>query len=127
MRQTPQFTLQSRGRPDTGTLALIIQRDTDAPGARGTRTPSMSEGPGKIMVSSARHTRRPTEGTTVNLWNQAADTLSKAEHALEAATDGELSGEQLLRIAQVEALLAIGQELSKIHHEGINPEYSNEG
>lgn len=64
-----------------------------------------------------------TEGNTgMNLFNVAYDTLAKAEDAW--GGDRRLMGaEQLLQIAQIEALLSISQELSRIHHEGINPEY----
>ena len=36
----------------------------------------------------------------------------------------ELTIDQTLKLAEVKALLSISQELSRIHHEGINPDYS---
>lgn len=36
----------------------------------------------------------------------------------------ELTIDQKLKLAEVKALLSISQELSRIHHEGINPDYS---
>lgn len=60
----------------------------------------------------------------MNLWNEALDALGEAEAGIEkkglAPTD-----DQLLKIAEVKALLSVGQELSRIHHESINPEYSS--
>lgn len=35
----------------------------------------------------------------------------------------ELSIDQRLKVAEIKALLSISQELSKIHHHGINPEF----
>jgi len=50
------------------------------------------------------------------LWHEAQDALTAAER-LKPAQDR--TGDDWLRIAEVKALLAIGQELSIIHHEGI--------
>jgi hypothetical protein len=47
-------------------------------------------------------------------------------NALDGKAD-EMSIDQRLKLAEIKALLSIGQELSKIHHEGINPEYLMEG
>jgi hypothetical protein len=58
----------------------------------------------------------------VNLWYMAFDDMN----ALDAKAD-EMSIDQRLKLAEIKALLSIGQELSKIHHEGINPEYLMEG
>ena len=44
-------------------------------------------------------------------------------NAIDAKSE-ELTVDQRLKIAEIKALLSISQELSKIHHEGINPEYS---
>ncbi len=52
------------------------------------------------------------------MWAQAFDTLQEAEKELGFAAG---RGDNLLRIAQVQALLSISQELSKIRQEGINP------
>lgn len=54
----------------------------------------------------------------MSLWHQAFDDMN----ALDAKAD-EMSLDQRLKLAEVKALLAIGQELSRIHHDGINPEY----
>ncbi|MEV4053015.1 hypothetical protein AB0J55_17670 [Amycolatopsis sp. NPDC049688] len=62
----------------------------------------------------------------MDLWHEAYDSLNKAEGAF-AAKGIEPDLDQLLKIAEVKALLAVGQELSKIHHEGVNPDYSAGG
>lgn len=54
------------------------------------------------------------------MWHEAADALGEA---IDNAPHDRLSFDQQLKVAEIKALLAIGQELSKIHHEGINPEY----
>lgn len=57
----------------------------------------------------------------MNMWADAFDELG-------AVVDQErdkLSVDQRLQVAQIKALLSISQELSKIHHEGVNPEYRN--
>lgn len=54
----------------------------------------------------------------MNLWNMAFDDMN----ALDGSAD-DMTIDQRLKLAEIKALLAIGQELSKIHHEGINPEY----
>jgi hypothetical protein len=56
----------------------------------------------------------------MNMWHGAADTLSSAQ-------DGapNLNVEQKLKVAEVKALLSISQELSRIHHLGINPSFSS--
>lgn len=56
-----------------------------------------------------------------DLWGQAYDSLNDAVQA--ATRDGGMTTDQKFQQAQVEALLSISQELSKIHHEGINPTY----
>jgi hypothetical protein len=55
----------------------------------------------------------------MSLWNEASDELSKAERDLGQG----MSADHRLKVAEIKALLAIGQELSQIHHEGINPDY----
>ncbi|WP_380166431.1 hypothetical protein [Jannaschia sp. R86511] len=55
----------------------------------------------------------------MEMWSVASDSLNEARRA----AGGEPTADQLLQIAQIEALLAIAQNLSEIHHEGINPEF----
>lgn len=52
------------------------------------------------------------------VWHDAADDMN----ALDARRE-EMTLDQLLRLAMVKALVSIGQELSMIHHGGVNPEY----
>lgn len=54
----------------------------------------------------------------MDLWSDAYDDMNKIDLRFDS-----LSLDQQLKVAEIKALLAIGQELSKIHHEGINPEY----
>ncbi|MBM0237133.1 hypothetical protein JNW88_08205 [Micromonospora sp. ATA32] len=58
----------------------------------------------------------------MGMWHEAADALSEA---IDSEKTGRLTTDQQLKVAEIKALLAIGQELSKIHHEGINPEYDS--
>jgi hypothetical protein len=55
----------------------------------------------------------------VNLWADAFDAMN----AIESRED-HLTLDQQMQMAHIKALLAIGQELSGIHHAGINPEYT---
>ena len=57
----------------------------------------------------------------MSLWHEAADDL----YAL-AADAEKMTVDQRLKLAEIKALLAIGQELSTIHHAGINPDYSSD-
>ncbi len=57
---------------------------------------------------------------TVGLWSTAYDSLTAAERELRFE---HMPVEQKLEVAKIQALLAIGQELSLIHHQGINPKY----
>ncbi len=57
----------------------------------------------------------------MNVWNEAYDAVSAVENRYEVKS---MTLDQQLKLAEIKALLAIGQELSQIHHEGINPEYS---
>lgn len=57
----------------------------------------------------------------MNLWYMAFDDMN----ALDAKSES-MSIDQLLKLAEIKALLSIGQELSKIHTQGINPEYIGE-
>jgi hypothetical protein len=64
------------------------------------------------------------KAVAMNLWHDALDTLnSTVPHG---DFDG-LTVDQRLQVAEIKALLAIGQELSRIHHEGINPHYTPGG
>jgi hypothetical protein len=53
------------------------------------------------------------------MWHETFDYLSETEQEAK-----DLTVDQKLKIAEVKALLVISQELSRIHHEGINPEFS---
>lgn len=56
-----------------------------------------------------------------NLWGSAFDAMN----AIDSSREFEgLNVDQRLKLAEIKALLAIGQELSKIHHEGINPKFT---
>jgi hypothetical protein len=55
----------------------------------------------------------------MNMWNEAMDELVN----LESEAREDLSLDQRIQLLQVRALLSVSQELSKIHHEGISPEY----
>jgi|GEM_PF-3833116 hypothetical protein len=59
----------------------------------------------------------------MDLWNQAYDEVSQIERRV--AFDAMTVAEQL-EVAKIHALLSISQELSGIHHEGINPEYRSD-
>lgn len=54
----------------------------------------------------------------MNMWTDAFDDMNSID-----LRHSELTIDQRLKIAEIKALLSISQELSKIHHEGINPEY----
>jgi hypothetical protein len=56
----------------------------------------------------------------VDLFSEAFDTLNHI------VTDG-LTVDQQLKLAEVQALLSISQELSRIHHQGINPSFDGAG
>lgn len=56
----------------------------------------------------------------MDLWSDAFDDMNKIDLKFD-----DLDLEQQLEIAKIKALLAIGQELSAIRHQGINPEYSS--
>lgn len=57
----------------------------------------------------------------MNMWNDAFDDVN----AIDLRSD-ELSTDQRLKVAGIKALLSISQELSQIHHAGINPKFSKE-
>jgi hypothetical protein len=52
------------------------------------------------------------------MWHEAADAMN----ALDGDAD-EMTVDQKLKLAEIKALLSISQELSRIHHEGINPQF----
>lgn len=56
----------------------------------------------------------------MSIWHEAADDI----YALDAKAE-EMTTDQRLQLAQAKALLSIAQELSVIHHQGINAEYSS--
>lgn len=56
----------------------------------------------------------------MNLFTDTYDEIN----AIERDAPRQLTIDQRIALAQAKALLSISQELSKIHHEGINPEYS---
>jgi hypothetical protein len=55
----------------------------------------------------------------MDLFSMAFDDMN----ALDTKSN-ELTIDQQLKVAEIKALLSISQELSRIHHDGINPEYS---
>jgi hypothetical protein len=55
----------------------------------------------------------------MNLWADAIDALNEE---VDNHWD-EMTLDQRLKVAEIKAMLSISQELSKIHHEGINPNY----
>lgn len=65
-------------------------------------------------------------------YSTAWDTLIHAIAKAQGASSGSIAEidhltiDQQLQVAQVAALLSISQELSRIHHEGINPTYSGD-
>ena len=56
----------------------------------------------------------------MDLWAVAFDAMNAIENR-----EDHLTLDQQMQMAQIKALLSIGQELSRIHHEGINPAYSS--
>lgn len=54
----------------------------------------------------------------MNMWTDAFDDMN----ALDLRSE-ELNVDQRLKVAEIKALLSISQELSRIHHEGINPDF----
>lgn len=56
----------------------------------------------------------------MDLFSDAFDDMNAVDMK---AKELDLTVDQQLKIAEIKALLSISQELSKIHHEGINPEY----
>lgn len=60
---------------------------------------------------------------STSVWTSAFDFAHAIEREFPDSID--MTVDQRLKLAEVMALLAIGQELSAIHHEGINPSYSS--
>jgi len=56
----------------------------------------------------------------MNLWADAFDSMN----AIDSNTHLTLTLDQKLKLAEIKALLAIGQELNGIHHNGINPDFT---
>lgn len=63
--------------------------------------------------------QRVVAGTVrrMDMWSEAFDAVTAVDG------DSTLSTDQRLKVAEIKALLSISQELSRIHHEGINPDY----
>lgn len=61
-------------------------------------------------------------------WDSLAETIGAAKgQSSGTITDlDHLSTDQRLKVAEVAALLSIAQELSAIHHAGINPDYQSD-
>jgi hypothetical protein len=59
----------------------------------------------------------------MTLFHEARDELNAIDARAEAESR-ELTIDQQLKVAEIKALLSIAQELSGIHHDGINPKYS---
>lgn len=53
----------------------------------------------------------------MNMWADAFDDMNKFDQ------ERDLTVDQRLKVAQIKALLSISQELSQIHHQGINPKF----
>ncbi|MDK8177794.1 hypothetical protein [Micrococcus luteus] len=64
-----------------------------------------------------------------NDYGTAWDTLAKGIGAAQGKSSGSvdnldgLNADQILKVAEVSALLSIAQELSAIRHQGVNPEF----
>lgn len=56
----------------------------------------------------------------MNMWADAFDSMNALDRDSEKMTI-----DQKLKLAEIKALLSIAQELSGIHHAGINPEYDS--
>lgn len=56
-----------------------------------------------------------------SVWHSAFDYA----HAIERDHGQDLTVDQRIQLAQAMALISIGQELSTIHHAGINPVYDS--
>ncbi|BCJ65098.1 hypothetical protein [Polymorphospora rubra] len=56
----------------------------------------------------------------MDMWSDAFDTMNAIDMKAK-----ELTLDQQLKLAEIKALLSISQELSRIHHGGVNPEYDS--
>lgn len=56
----------------------------------------------------------------MNMWADAFDSMNAID--LDSET---LTVDQRLKVAEIKALLSISQELSGIHHNGINPAFDH--
>ncbi|MFB6392665.1 hypothetical protein [Polymorphospora lycopeni] len=56
----------------------------------------------------------------MDMWSDAFDTMNAIDMKAK-----ELTLDQQLKLAEIKALLSISQELSRIHHNGINPTYDS--
>ncbi len=56
------------------------------------------------------------------MWHDAIDHMNTTDRDAE-----QLTIDQRLKLAEAKALVAIGQGLSMLHHQGINPTYSSSG
>lgn len=55
----------------------------------------------------------------MDLWTEAFDDMNKIDLKFD-----DLDTDQQLKLIQIKALLALGQELSMIQDQGVNPEWS---
>lgn len=55
----------------------------------------------------------------MNMFGDAFDSMNALDR------EDDLTIDQRLKLAEIKALISISQELSRIHHEGINPEYTS--
>lgn len=60
-------------------------------------------------------------------WDSLAETIGAAAGKSSGSITelGHLTTDQRLKVAEISALLSIAQELSLIHHAGINPRYDS--
>ena len=73
------------------------------------------------LFTSPRSQRRSLALPAMNLWQGAHDALDKA---LRSRDFDALTLDQQLEVAEIKVLLSVGQELSGIHHDGINPQFT---
>lgn len=62
------------------------------------------------------------------VWEALCDTIGEAEaHSKPGSFEDmeHMTVDQRLKACEVAALLAIAQELNRIHHQGINPDFSS--
>lgn len=56
----------------------------------------------------------------MDLWSDAFDSMNAIDSG---PNQSSLTVDQQLKLAEIKALLSISQELSKIHHHGVNPDF----